>query len=142
MLPTSKFIYKYKQTSLLFIHFIVFNNNDSTSKRYNNNYQNNNTNYINSIPNNNNNNNNNPFYRFDFVRNMSSISSLSKSNESNSLSPIYDKIFNKLTMKFNPIHLQVINESNQHSVPKGNIYMYHLLLFINIIISLYMSLTL
>ena len=34
--------------------------------------------------------------------------------------PIQQSITNKLTTAFEPTHLEVINESNQHNVPKGS----------------------
>eukprot|EP00485_Elphidium_margaritaceum_P011748 CAMPEP_0202692642 /NCGR_PEP_ID=MMETSP1385-20130828/6974_1 /ASSEMBLY_ACC=CAM_ASM_000861 /TAXON_ID=933848 /ORGANISM="Elphidium margaritaceum" /LENGTH=111 /DNA_ID=CAMNT_0049348217 /DNA_START=59 /DNA_END=390 /DNA_ORIENTATION=+ len=38
----------------------------------------------------------------------------------NSTGPIQQCITQKLTQTFNPTHLEVINESNQHNVPKGS----------------------
>ena len=34
--------------------------------------------------------------------------------------PIQQKIAQKLTAAFDPLHLEIINESNQHNVPKGS----------------------
>merc|ERR1712050_92810 len=34
--------------------------------------------------------------------------------------PIYQAIQNKLMEKFNPVHLEIINESYMHNVPKGS----------------------
>lgn len=52
------------------------------------------------------------------VSNTTRILSLRKM--SNISAPIESMIREKLSTKFNPVHLEIVNESYKHSVPKGS----------------------
>jgi len=41
-------------------------------------------------------------------------------NQENMINPVENSIRNKLSQHFNPNHLEIINESYMHNVPKGS----------------------
>ena len=52
--------------------------------------------------------------------NSRGVKLLSRVNMSSEAGPVAAAIQNKLSQEFNPVHIEIINESYMHNVPKGS----------------------